>query len=83
MKRKSIVSLSAALPIAALTLGTAFAHPPVAAATTLPSTPAKAVASAADAVSYIIIIITGADQAAASSGIKSADGAAAAKSLDS
>ena len=83
MKRKSIVSLSAALPIAALALGTAFAHPPVAQAATLPSSPAKAVAAAAQEMSYIIIIITGADAAAAPSGMKSADGAAAAKSLDS
>ena len=81
MKRKSIVSLSAAIPVAALAVGTAFAHPPIASATTLPSSPAKAVHAAAAQSSYIIIIITGAQQA--SSGIKSADGAAAAKSLDS
>ena len=81
MKRKSIVSLSAALPIAALAVGTAFAHPPVATAATLPSTPAKSVAANSAASSYIIIIITGAQQAA--SGIKSADSTAAAKSLDS
>jgi hypothetical protein len=82
MKRKSLVSLSAALPIAALAAGTAFAHPPVATAATLPSTPAKAVQTAAEAMSYIIIIITGAADNVASSGIKTTDAAGAAKSLD-
>jgi hypothetical protein len=81
VKRKSILSLSAALPVAALTVGALLAHPPSATATTLPSSPAKSVAASASAVSdYIIIIITSAE--AAQTGIKSADSAAAAKSLD-
>ena len=82
MKRKSILSLSAALPIAALVAGTAFAHPPVASATTLPSTPARAVAASAAQSDYIIIIIITGEQQA-SSGIQSADKTAAAKSFDS
>ncbi|MBV8582150.1 MAG: hypothetical protein JO225_11210 [Candidatus Eremiobacteraeota bacterium] len=80
MKRKSIVSLSAALPIAALAVGTTLAHPPSASATTLPATPAKAVQNVAAEASYVIIIVTGEQQATA--GITSADHAAAAKSLD-
>lgn len=80
VKRKSILSLSAALPVAALTVGALLAHPPSATATTLPSSPAKSVAASASSVSDYIIIVTS-DQSA-QTGIKSADSAAAAKSLD-
>jgi hypothetical protein len=81
MKRKTIVSLSTALPIAALAVGTALAQPPSAKApTTLPASPAKSVAANAAEEDYIIIIVTGEEDASA--GIKSADRAATAKSLD-
>ena len=79
MKRKALVSLSAALPIATLALGSALAQPPKAMASQI-ATPAATVRQVARSSNYIIIIVTG--SRLASSGIKATNPSEAAKSLD-
>ncbi|MGD0471788.1 MAG: hypothetical protein ABSB70_01040 [Candidatus Velthaea sp.] len=92
MKRTTLVSLAATLPIAALAIGNAVAQPPTAAATAFgASVPAKVsyippvIGPVRD---YVIIIITTAwgrvvgDIPYASTGIKAASPSDAAKSLD-
>ncbi len=81
MKRKSLATLAAALPIATLAIGSVLAEPPKAMASQLASPAATVQQVALRGTHYVIIVVT--EPWLAASGIKAKTPAEAAKSLDS